>query len=105
MQPILRMINSRTHLLLLVVATALASSCTRSAFVTSAPRTGRGTLQVVGGGTQPRELVQHFVDLAGGRGRARIAVFAMASASGEQSGEGKARDFRELGAEARNIWI
>jgi cyanophycinase len=64
-----------------------------------------GTLQIVGGGTQPRELVQHFVELAGGSGKARIAVFAMASSSGDRNGESKAADFRELGAEARNVWI
>ena len=87
------------------MAAASVSSCARSANVTSAPTAGRGTLQIVGGGTQPRELVQHFVDLAGGRGRARIVVFAMASASGERSGESKAADFRALGAEARNLWL
>jgi cyanophycinase len=65
----------------------------------------RGTLQIVGGGPQPPELVQHFVTLAGGSGRAKILVFAQASASGERSGEAKAADFRELGAEARNVWI
>lgn len=65
----------------------------------------RGTLQIVGGGPQPPALVQHFVDLAGGRGRARILVFAQASSAGERSGEAKAADFRELGAEARNVWI
>jgi cyanophycinase len=65
----------------------------------------RGTLQIVGGGPQPPALVQHFVDLAGGRGRARIVVFAMASALGERSGEEKAVDLRRLGADARNVWI
>lgn len=65
----------------------------------------RGTLQIVGGGPQPRALVEHFVQLAGGPGRAKILVFAQASAAGERSGEAKATDFRELGAQARNIWI
>src|SRR5688572_30691528 len=65
----------------------------------------RGTLQIVGGGPQPPELVQHFVALAGGSGRARILVFAQASGAGERSGEAKAADLRELGAEARNVWI
>jgi cyanophycinase len=65
----------------------------------------QGTLYMVGGGPQPPELVQEFVDLAGGRGKARIVVFAMASASGLESGEEKAKDLRELGADARNVWV
>ena len=70
-----------------------------------APATARGTLYIVGGGPQPAALVQEFVDLAGGRGKARIVVFAMASASGARSGEAKAADLRALGADARNVWI
>jgi cyanophycinase len=65
----------------------------------------RGTLQIVGGGPQPAELVRQFVDLAGGPGRARILVFAMASTAGERSGEAKADDLRGRGASARNVWI
>ena len=65
----------------------------------------RGSLQIVGGGPQPRALVQQFVSLAGGPGGANILVFAMASAAGERSGEAKAADLRELGARARNVWI
>jgi len=65
----------------------------------------RGTLYIVGGGPQPPELVQEFVDLAGGRGKARIIVFAMASEGGLIGGEEKAQDLRALGAEARNVWI
>lgn len=65
----------------------------------------RGTLYIVGGGPQPARLVQEFVDLAGGRGRARIVVFAMASASGLESGEEKADQLRGLGADARNVWV
>ncbi|MCC6242531.1 MAG: cyanophycinase [Gemmatimonadaceae bacterium] len=65
----------------------------------------RGTLFIVGGGTQPSALVDEFVQRAGGRGKAHIVVFAMASASGERSGEDKANDLRARGATARNIWI
>ena len=60
---------------------------------------------IVGGGPQPPALVQQFVDLAGGRGHAKIVVFAEASADGLKSGEEKAVDLRALGAEARNVWI
>jgi len=63
-----------------------------------------GLLMIVGGGPQPPALVQRFVDLAGGRGHARIVVFGMASEDGEKAGEEKAQDLRALGAEARNVW-
>ncbi len=65
----------------------------------------RGTLYIVGGGPQPAALVQEFVDLAGGRGKARIVVFAMASSEGLTGGEEKAEQLRGLGAEARNVWV
>lgn len=64
-----------------------------------------GPLMIVGGGPQPPALVQQFVDLAGGRGRARIVVFGMASEDGEKAGEEKAQDLRALGADARNVWV
>ena len=65
----------------------------------------RGTLFIVGGGPQPPALVQQFVDLAGGRGKAHIVVFGMASEDGEKAGEEKAGDLRALGAVAKNIWV
>jgi len=64
----------------------------------------RGTLFIVGGGPQPPALVREFVDLAGGAGRARIIVFAMASSDGASSGEEKAKDLRALGATAVNVF-
>ncbi len=65
----------------------------------------RGALVIVGGGPQPDALVREFVSLAGGPGRARIVVFAMASSEGETGGEEKAVQLREFGAQARNLWI
>lgn len=75
--------------------------------VSSTPATPapRGYLLIVGGGPQPPALVQRFVDLAGGQGRARIVVFAMASADGAASGEAKAAELRKLGATALNVWV
>ena len=89
------------------LAVVLAAACTGHAArpAVPAPGGGRGTLQIVGGGPQPSELVSQFVDLAGGPGRAKIVVFAMASAAGERSGEAKARDLRQRGASAWNVWI
>lgn len=59
----------------------------------------RGTLLIVGGGQQPRALVQEFVDLAGGAGHARIAVFPMASGD-PTAGPEKAAELDSLGADA-----
>jgi cyanophycinase len=88
---------------------AVAASSTQSGAVAGSAQPAqsapRGTLQIVGGGPQPPALVQQFVDLAGGRGKARIVVFAQASAAGERSGEAKAEDLRKLGAVATNVWV
>jgi cyanophycinase len=75
------------------------------ALVSGAAAAQRGTLFIVGGGPQPPALVQQFVDLAGGRGKAHIVVFGMASEDGEKAGEEKAVDLRALGAEAKNVWV
>ncbi|MEP7382578.1 MAG: cyanophycinase [Gemmatimonadota bacterium] len=91
------------RLLALVTAAIFARPILSQPVLAQAPT--RGTLFIVGGGSQPAELVEEFVRLAGGPGKARIVVFAMASASGERSGEEKAMDLRKLGAEARNVWI
>ena len=60
----------------------------------------RGHLLIVGGGTQPPALVTHFVELAGGPGRARIAVIPTASGAAEEAGREKAEQLRGLGADA-----
>jgi cyanophycinase len=59
----------------------------------------RGHLLIVGGGEQPAELVTRFVELAGGPGRARIAVVPMASSEPAATGTEKADQLRELGAD------
>lgn len=83
------------------VAIALLAACATPAPPPSvpSPTSPAGALLIVGGGSQPRFLVQRFVDLAGGRG-ARIAVLPMASAAAERGGVEKANDLRELGADA-----
>lgn len=63
-----------------------------------------GPLYIVGGGPQTDAMVREFVALAGGD-TARLVVMAMASASGERSGEAKANDLRALGAKASNVWV
>ncbi|AHG93614.1 cyanophycinase (plasmid) [Gemmatirosa kalamazoonensis] len=59
----------------------------------------RGTLFIVGGGTQPKALVDHFVALAGGPGKARIAILPMASGD-PSTGPEKELQLDSLGADA-----
>jgi len=60
----------------------------------------RGTLLIVGGGTQPHDLVVHFVALAGGPGHARIAILPMASEESAESGAEKKAELDSLGADS-----
>lgn len=62
-----------------------------------APAAG-GHLLIVGGGEQPPELVSHFVELAGGSGKAKIAVVPMASSEPVETGKEKADELVGLGA-------
>lgn len=84
--------------MILLAAMAACAPAAGSA-VTPAPEGVRGHLLIVGGGRQPPELVARFVELAGGPGRARIAVLPMASGEPEASGREKAEELRGLGAE------
>src|SRR5215208_986333 len=45
----------------------------------AAPARPRGTLFIVGGGPRPPEMMRQFVELAGGPGKARVLILAMAS--------------------------
>jgi cyanophycinase len=78
-----------------LLAAALALAIPRPA----AALQGAGHLFIVGGGEQSDSLVQRFVDLAGGPGRARIVVVPMASSEPRETGEEKAEQLRGLGAE------
>ncbi|MFL5605325.1 MAG: cyanophycinase [Gemmatimonadaceae bacterium] len=104
--------RSALYALLALIAVGCASARSApapapafQAATASTPSQARGTLFIVGGGPQPPALVQEFVTLAGGPGRARIIVFAMASSDGATSGEEKARDLRALGATALNVFV
>ena len=61
--------------------------------------TAAGSLFIVGGGGQTPEMVERFVELAGGRGKARIVVIPLASSDPAEAGQGKADDLKALGAE------
>ncbi|MEO8198949.1 MAG: cyanophycinase [Gemmatimonadota bacterium] len=60
----------------------------------------RGYLFIVGGGSQPDTLVARFIELAGGKGHARIAVVPMASEEAQATGDEKAEDLHQRGVEA-----
>ncbi len=80
-------------LLLLLASTGRAQSA------------NKGTLFIVGGGPQPAALVEEFVRLAGGPGKSKIVVYAMASSVGLSGGEEKAASLRALGVDAVNVWL
>jgi cyanophycinase len=91
-------------------ATLLALLGTACAPVASSMRLGEvaggsagahtGTLLIVGGGTQPDALVRHFVDLAGGPGKARIAILPMATSDAVEAGAEKEAQLDSLGADS-----
>lgn len=58
----------------------------------------RGSLFIIGGGNRTRELMSHYLELAGGTGAARIVVLPNASSEPETSGADLASEFRSLGA-------
>ncbi|HEX7242867.1 MAG TPA: cyanophycinase [Longimicrobiaceae bacterium] len=86
-----------------LLALALTGCGAGAPAASPAPGAGRGHLLIVGGGTQPPELVARFVELAGGAGQARIAVLPMASAEAEAGGREKAEQLRALGADAFSL--
>ncbi|HTY41945.1 MAG TPA: cyanophycinase [Thermoanaerobaculia bacterium] len=92
-------------LCLTVVCLACASAQPPAAAPPSAAASAgaaAGSLLIVGGGPIPDALLERFVTLAGGRGRARIVVYPMASEY-EDAGVEITGDFRKLGAEAERV--
>jgi cyanophycinase len=91
--------------ILVVLAVSVVSiACTS----TSVPPAGRavaapaGHLLIVGGGPLPPAVLERFVELAGGPGKARIVLFPMAS-SDPEAGVELAGEFRKMGAQAERI--
>jgi cyanophycinase len=89
--------------LFLLFSLLLAGCAPSPLLAQSAPERPAGHLLIVGGGRQPDELVAHFVALAGGPGRARIAVLPMASGDAAEAGREKVEQLREFGAEAFSL--
>ena len=78
---------------------AFALSAVALAATMPATRYKPGTLFIVGGGEQTPGMVQRFIELAGGPGKARIVVIPMASSEPAESGREKAEQLEALGAE------
>lgn len=64
-----------------------------------------GHLLIVGGGDTPPEVLQRFIDLAGGVGVARIAVLPMATLGDDSEAVEVVADLRALGAEAEVLTL
>ena len=60
----------------------------------------KGSLVIVGGGSRSEAMMRRFVELAGGPGRARIAVLPMASSEAAESGAELVAEFDSLKAAA-----
>ena len=60
----------------------------------------RGTLIIVGGGDTPYTIQKRFIELAGGAGKARIAIFQMASTGDDEEADEVLAEFKLLGAES-----
>ncbi|HEY6052173.1 MAG TPA: cyanophycinase [Thermoanaerobaculia bacterium] len=88
---------------LFTLAAALGCATTPSGVPAStATRAGSGHLLIVGGGPLPPAVLQRFVELAGGAGKARMVVFPMAS-SDPDAGVEMTATLRKMGAEAERI--
>lgn len=95
-------VTFRLRLGALMAAILAVAGCVASAAPAPAPPRPGGSLLIVGGGPIPDRILERFVTLAGGRGRARIVLFPMASEDAD-AGIELAEDFRKLGAEAERI--
>jgi cyanophycinase len=91
----------------LTLLTSLGTACALgtpsiqlSAPQSAAASAAAGTLLIVGGGSQPDALVRHFVDLAGGPGKARIAILPMATSDAIAAGAEKEAQLDSLGADS-----
>jgi len=86
--------NSPVKVLSLVVAIALLGASPKNNDDGQQPK---GTLFIIGGGHRSVEMMQRFVELAGGPEHARIVVIPNASADGDTSCWDMAKEFHALG--------
>ena len=63
----------------------------------------RGSLIIVGGGSQPAAVRERFVQLAGGQERAHILVIPLAAADPVRAAPGSVEAFTRLGVRAASL--
>jgi cyanophycinase len=80
-----------------ITTAALLALVTTASSPADGPRP-KGSLVIVGGGSRTDAMMRRFVELAGGRGRARIAVVPMASEEARATGRELAAELDGLGA-------
>lgn len=77
---------------------AQAGGVPASTSAAAVTQSARGHLLIVGGGPRPDEVMHRFIQLAGGPGRARIAIVPTASGSPERTGQSLLEEMAERGA-------
>ncbi len=84
----------------LVRSAGLAVTVTLVALPVPPPQTPhpKGSLLIVGGGGRGEDVMRRFVELAGGRGKAVIAVLPMASSEAAETGKEMVAELDSLGA-------
>jgi cyanophycinase len=104
-------LTSRATLLAAFVTVVVSGCASRpTSAVTTATPVGaaisrsvvRGSLVIVGGGPRSEEVMQRFLALAGGAGKARILVLPMASSLAE-TGPSSAESWRRMGATSWSV--
>jgi cyanophycinase len=89
-----------------LVATASLSFLSLPSGFSQAPASPpKGTLMIVGGGGRGEDVMRRFVDLAGGRGKAVIAVVPMASGDAPGTGKEMAAELDSLGARSYVVLV
>jgi cyanophycinase len=89
---------SRVWLFAMTILLAIFSHAARTEVYVESNK--RGTLIIVGGGDTPYAIQKRFIELAGGEGKARIAIFQMASRGDDEEAEEVLAEFKMLGAES-----
>ena len=70
-----------------------------------APPKPKGSLVIVGGGDRSNEVMNRFLELAGGRGKAVVAVVPMASEEAAETGRDMVAELDTLGARAYVVLV
>lgn len=63
----------------------------------------KGSLIIVGGGDTPASILERFISLAGGMGKARLAILPMASVKSDEEAQEVMADCVKLGADAQIV--